>query len=273
MAKLQEKYESKEAALEAFEALLVESDDEDGGVVLHDDVIKQFKTVNDTTKSLSAARKAEREAKGKLKSFENALDGREIEIDSLEDILDEWESLKTLKESGKLEGEDLEKRAKELASAQLETERKKFEREKAKLEKDLAEEREGRTKVSGKLSELTLSQQLSSIAEKKGVKSHSMKFIKRLGADEFEVNEDGEIVDKTDAGRSVEDWLDEIISESPTVTLDPKSAGANITNGGGAAGLKQFTRKQVDDWARNNPAKAAEAMKSVKSGEAKLVDG
>lgn len=193
------------------------------------------------------------------------------QIESLADDLEELAALRAQKESGELKGDELNAKVEELVAKRVETEKRKFERDKAKLEKDLSERDEFLKGTRGKLHELTLDQQLAALAAKKGVKSEqALKKIKRFGRDEFAVNDDGEIIDKTDAGRTIESWLDDEISADWTLTADPKPGGTNAQPGNGKPGGKP-TYKRADYDKLPEPQRREIALRANK-GEATIVD-
>lgn len=209
-----------------------------------------------------------KEAEAKLKGFEGIKD---VDLEKIHDDLEELQELRDLREAGSLDGKNKEE-IDALVEKRVETERKKFERENAKLQTELQQKTEALGQTSGRLSKLTLEGKLTREAEKLGVKPHGMRILKRFGLDEFQLDDAGEIVDRTDAGRTIADWLQNEIEENPTLTVDLKSASMGADNGGGGGGKRTYKRAEFDQLAKENPAEASKIMSSVKSGEASLVD-
>lgn len=241
---------------------------EDGKWKMVDALARKTADLGNLSRATQAARKEAKEAKAKLKAFEDALEGREIE--DLASALDEYESLKS--KASAFDAGDNKEKIEALVQKRLETEAARYKRDLGKLQaanKDL-EAALGNTR--GKLSEVTLDRVIAEKAKAAGIKDHSLKFIRRMARDDFSVDDNGEIIDRTEAGRSLDDWLQSQIDETPTLTIDLSNGGSGAYNGGATKGVRTIKRADFDSMAKENPKQAAATMAAVKNGEARLVD-
>lgn len=266
MPKLNEKYASKDEALKEFEALLVEEDD---GVTLHQDVIRQFTAVNDMKSNLSKARSEERAAKAKMKELESAIDGRDI--NDLEAALDELEELRSRKDSF-ASGDDKQK-IDEIVSRRVEAATKKHQRELARIASERDEFKTSFEKSNGRLTDLTLEQQIAKMAKAKGIQDSSLKLVMRYAKQDFQLDENGDIVARDDSGTELDKYFTTLIDENPALTINLKDAGSDITKLGGSVGTRSVKRSDFDELSKTDPAKARELVSSVREGKAQLVDG
>lgn len=196
----------------------------------------------------------------------------DIEANKLSEMLEELEDLRQLKESGEFDEGNREK-LEELVGKRVETERKKFERDNAKLKAQLDEANTKLGETSGKLKTVSLETQARELAAKYKIASHSLDDALFHVTKSFDLDDEGNIVDRTDAGRTLEDWFDETVPNKPGWTFDPKTSGSGAHGGsGGHGGKRTYKREEVSQWATENPTKAKEAMEAVKKGDAQLVD-
>lgn len=197
----------------------------------------------------------------------------DIDLDTLPDDLDELQQLRQAKEAGTLEGEEANKRIEAIVTERLDLIQKKHDRELKKVEDErdaAASERDG---ARGELRDIRLDQQITKLAGDKGVKPHSMRSIRAFGREEFTVNADGEVVDKEETGKTLEDWMDNIVAENPQFTVDLSNAGTGAKPGESTPGKKVFKRTEFDEISATDPKRASEIMADVRKGEAELVEG
>lgn len=239
--------------------------EEKGGKVVIVRALQKTQLENAYKKEQERRKKAE-EANEVLKK----LDG--VDLETIGDDLEELQELRDLKEAGEIGSDDNKEKIEALVEKRVETERKKFERDLNKLRAENETTNSTLKSTREKLSSITLDDAISKAAAELEVKNHGLKVVKRFGRDEFMLNDEGEIVDRSDAGRTIQDWIQNEIDENPTLTMDLKSAGMGADNGGGGGGKRTYKRAEFDEIARNNPAEAAKVMASVRGGEASLVD-
>lgn len=267
MPKLQKKYASRDAALKAFEALLIDAE-EGEEVTLHEDVIKQFEVVNDTTGSLKAARKAEKEAQAAFKALKDSLEGHEIE--DLDEALEQLADLRA-REAEFESGSDKDSAEIKAEARQLQADLRKATKEVAKMQKALEEKDAAFGSTRSELHELKFDSHFGKLAKEAGVKN-SLDDLMDAARYRFKFDENGEIVNKKDDGPSMDEWLDERVSGNPIYTADLSNGGSNVINGGGGGGKRTIKREDYEKISTSDPAQASALMASVRKGEATLVD-
>lgn len=245
-------------------------EDKRGAFVEKDGKFAVVKALDKTAlqNTLDANKKTIKEQKDALKRFAD-LDLDDDKIASLHDDLEELEELRKGKDLDP-NSKDYQKKIDEAVASKLEAVTKKFEREIAKRDKDIATKDEILGKTNKSLSKATLERVVIDKAVEKGVQKHSLKSALRFASDDFTVNEEGEIVDKTDAGRSIEDWLDEYVTENPQATIDLKNAGTGSLGGDGKGGGNN--RITMEQFNKMPPAKQDEIAEKAGKGELTLVD-
>lgn len=195
----------------------------------------------------------------------------DFDLEKYNEAMEELEELRGLKEAGSFDEKNKEK-LEELVAKRVETERKKFERETAKLKTELETANAKLGETGSKLKTVTLETQARALAAKHKIAEHSIDDALFHVTRAFDLDEDGNVVDRSDAGRTLEDWFSETVPNKPGWTFDPKAGGSGALGGGKSGGGKRtYTEKEFDDLSINNPSKAAEIAAAIGKGEAELV--
>lgn len=212
--------------------------------------------------------------KDKLKAATDRLKGvpEDFDLSKLSEINEELEELRAEKEAGSLDGANKEK-IDEIVEKRLDTERKKWDREKTKLQGDLDAATTKLGETSGKLKTVSLETRAREIASKHKVQPHSIDDALYRVSQDFDLDDDGQVVDKSEAGRTLDDWFAETVPTKPGWTFAPEPGGTGAQPGSGKhGGPRTVKRSEADKLAVENPSKAKELMASVSKGEVQLVD-
>lgn len=212
-----------------------------------------------------------KDANAKIADFEAATDGREI--DDLSGALDELETLREQKSDFEKGGD---KDAAEIRAELHETKAalNKSNRELTKttnaLNLSLDETKKELDKSQGELGSLRFESIFQKEAKDVGIRN-SINLVMAGAKQEFKY-EDGGIVPIAEDGPDFSSWMSDQVAENAFLTADLKNGGMDTTNNGGGGGKRTIKRGDFDTLSRENPAKAAEVMTSVRQGEAHLVD-
>lgn len=264
--KLKLSYNSQEDIPNGYEALYTEKD---GKWVLTG--IEGMKTQEDITR-LSESLRKEREDHKKVKDILAKLGGPDLDADALVEKLDEYEELKLRVESGE-GGKIDDKKVEELVEQRVQRRLAPVERERDRLKTRNAELESENGTLKGTITRGTVESELRRHATEGKVVTSALDDILDIGANIFEVAEDGAVVTKqglrnVPAGVTPDVWLSDMKEKRPHWWPASQGGGAGGSGGGNGTGVNPWTK---DNWSieaqaqivRTDPGKADRLAKAA----------
>ena len=264
--KLKLSYSSQEDIPNGYEALYTEKD---GKWVLTG--IEGMKTQEDITR-LSESLRKEREDHKKVKDILAKLGGPELDADALVEKLDEYEELKLRVESGE-GGKIDDKKVEELVEQRVQRRLAPVERERDRLKTRNTELENENGTLKGTITRGTVESELRRHATEGKVVTSALDDILDIGANIFEVAEDGAVVTKqglrnVPAGVTPDVWLSDMKEKRPHWWPASQGGGAGGSGGGNGTGVNPWTK---DNWSieaqaqlvRTDPGKADRLAKAA----------
>lgn len=264
--KLKLSYNSQEDIPNGYEALYTEKD---GKWVLTG--IEGMKTQEDITR-LSESLRKEREDHKKVKDILAKLGGPDLDADALVEKLDEYEELKLRVESGE-GGKIDDKKVEELVEQRVQRRLAPVERERDRLKTRNTELENENGTLKGTITRGTVESELRRHATEGKVVTSALDDILDIGANIFEVAEDGAVVTKQGvrgvaAGITPDVWLSDMKEKRPHWWPASQGGGAGGSGGGNGTGVNPWTK---DNWSieaqaqlvRTDPGKADRLAKAA----------
>lgn len=264
--KLKLSYNSQEDIPNGYEALYTEKD---GKWVLTG--IEGMKTQEDITR-LSESLRKEREDHKKVKDVLAKLGGPDLDADALVEKLDEYEELKLRVESGE-GGKIDDKKVEELVEQRVQRRLAPVERERDRLKTRNTELESENSTLKGTITRGTVESELRRHATEGKVVTSALDDILDIGANIFEVAEDGAVVTKqglrnVPAGVTPDVWLSDMKEKRPHWWPASQGGGAGGSGGGNGTGVNPWTK---DNWSieaqaqlvRTDPGKADRLAKAA----------
>ena len=264
--KLKLSYNSQEDIPNGYEALYTEKD---GKWVLTG--IEGMKTQEDITR-LSESLRKEREDHKKVKDILAKLGGPELDADALVEKLDEYEELKLRVESGE-GGKIDDKKVEELVEQRVQRRLAPVERERDRLKTRNTELENENGTLKGTITRGTVESELRRHATEGKVVTSALDDILDIGANIFEVAEDGAVVTKQGvrgvaAGITPDVWLSDMKEKRPHWWPASQGGGAGGSGGSNGTGVNPWTK---DNWSieaqaqlvRTDPGKADRLAKAA----------
>ena len=264
--KLKLSYNSQEDIPNGYEALYTEKD---GKWVLTG--IEGMKTQEDITR-LSESLRKEREDHKKVKDILAKLGGPDLDADALVEKLDEYEELKLRVESGE-GGKIDDKKVEELVEQRVQRRLAPVERERDRLKTRNTELESENSTLKGTITRGTVESELRRHATEGKVVTSALDDILDIGANIFEVAEDGAVVTKqglrnVPAGVTPDVWLSDMKEKRPHWWPASQGGGAGGSGGGNGTGVNPWTK---DNWSieaqaqlvRTDPGKADRLAKAA----------
>lgn len=264
--KLKLSYNSQEDIPNGYEALYTEKD---GKWVLTG--IEGMKTQEDITR-LSESLRKEREDHKKVKDVLAKLGGPDLDADALVEKLDEYEELKLRVESGE-GGKIDDKKVEELVEQRVQRRLAPVERERDRLKTRNTELESENGTLKGTITRGTVESELRRHATEGKVVTSALDDILDIGANIFEVAEDGAVVTKqglrnVPAGVTPDVWLSDMKEKRPHWWPASQGGGAGGSGGGNGTGVNPWTK---DNWSieaqaqlvRTDPGKADRLAKAA----------
>ena len=264
--KLKLSYNSQEDIPNGYEALYTEKD---GKWVLTG--IEGMKTQEDITR-LSESLRKEREDHKKVKDILAKLGGPDLDADALVEKLDEYEELKLRVESGE-GGKIDDKKVEELVEQRVQRRLAPVERERDRLKTRNTELESENGTLKGTITRGTVESELRRHATEGKVVTSALDDILDIGANIFEVAEDGAVVTKQGvrgvaAGVTPDVWLSDMKEKRPHWWPASQGGGAGGSGGGNGTGVNPWTK---DNWSieaqaqlvRTDPGKADRLAKAA----------
>lgn len=264
--KLKLSYNSQEDIPNGYEALYTEKD---GKWVLTG--IEGMKTQEDITR-LSESLRKEREDHKKVKDILAKLGGPDLDADALVEKLDEYEELKLRVESGE-GGKIDDKKVEELVEQRVQRRLAPVERERDRLKTRNTELENENGTLKGTITRGTVESELRRHATEGKVVTSALDDILDIGANIFEVAEDGAVVTKqglrnVPAGVTPDVWLSDMKEKRPHWWPASQGGGAGGSGGGNGTGVNPWTK---DNWSieaqaqlvRTDPGKADRLAKAA----------
>lgn len=264
--KLKLSYNSQEDIPNGYEALYTEKD---GKWVLTG--IEGMKTQEDITR-LSESLRKEREDHKKVKDVLAKLGGPDLDADALVEKLDEYEELKLRVESGE-GGKIDDKKVEELVEQRVQRRLAPVERERDRLKTRNTELENENGALKGTITRGTVESELRRHATEGKVVTSALDDILDIGANIFEVAEDGTVVTKQGlrnvaAGLTPDVWLSDMKEKRPHWWPASQGGGAGGSGGGNGTGVNPWTK---DNWSieaqaqlvRTDPGKADRLAKAA----------
>lgn len=264
--KLKLSYNSQEDIPNGYEALYTEKD---GKWVLTG--IEGMKTQEDITR-LSESLRKEREDHKKVKDVLAKLGGPDLDADALVEKLDEYEELKLRVESGE-GGKIDDKKVEELVEQRVQRRLAPVERERDRLKTRNTELENENGTLKGTITRGTVESELRRHATEGKVVTSALDDILDIGANIFEVAEDGAVVTKqglrnVPAGVTPDVWLSDMKEKRPHWWPASQGGGAGGSGGGNGTGVNPWTK---DNWSieaqaqlvRTDPGKADRLAKAA----------
>lgn len=264
--KLKLSYTSQEDIPNGYEALYTEKD---GKWVLTG--IEGMKTQEDITR-LSESLRKEREDHKKVKDILAKLGGPDLDADALVEKLDEYEELKLRVESGE-GGKIDDKKVEELVEQRVQRRLAPVERERDRLKTRNTELESENGTLKGTITRGTVESELRRHATEGKVVTSALDDILDIGANIFEVAEDGAVVTKqglrnVPAGVTPDVWLSDMKEKRPHWWPASQGGGAGGSGGGNGTGVNPWTK---DNWSieaqaqlvRTDPGKADRLAKAA----------
>lgn len=264
--KLKLSYNSQEDIPNGYEALYTEKD---GKWVLTG--IEGMKTQEDITR-LSESLRKEREDHKKVKDILAKLGGPDLDADALVEKLDEYEELKLRVESGE-GGKIDDKKVEELVEQRVQRRLAPVERERDRLKTRNTELESENGTLKGTITRGTVESELRRHATEGKVVTSALDDILDIGANIFEVAEDGAVVTKqgvrnVPAGVTPDVWLSDMKEKRPHWWPASQGGGAGGSGGGNGTGVNPWTK---DNWSieaqaqlvRTDPGKADRMAKAA----------
>lgn len=264
--KLRLSYNSQEDIPNGYEALYTEKD---GKWVLTG--IEGMKTQEDVTR-LSESLRKEREDHKKVKDILAKLGGPDLDADALVEKLDEYEELKLRVESGE-GGKIDDKKVEELVEQRVQRRLAPVERERDRLKTRNTELENENGTLKGTITRGTVESELRRHATEGKVVTSALDDILDIGANIFEVAEDGAVVTKqglrnVPAGVTPDVWLSDMKEKRPHWWPASQGGGAGGSGGGNGTGVNPWTK---DNWSieaqaqlvRTDPGKADRLAKAA----------
>lgn len=241
--KLKLSYNSQEDIPNGYEALYTEKD---GKWVLTG--IEGMKTQEDITR-LSESLRKEREDHKKVKDILAKLGGPDLDADALVEKLDEYEELKLRVESGE-GGKIDDKKVEELVEQRVQRRLAPVERERDRLKTRNTELENENGTLKGTITRGTVESELRRHATEGKVVTSALDDILDIGANIFEVAEDGAVVTKqglrnVPAGITPDVWLSDMKEKRPHWWPASQGGGAGGSGGGNGTGVNPWTK---DNW-------------------------
>lgn len=248
--KLKLSYNSQEDIPNGYEALYTEKD---GKWVLTG--IEGMKTQEDITR-LSESLRKEREDHKKVKDVLAKLGGPDLDADALVEKLDEYEELKLRVESGE-GGKIDDKKVEELVEQRVQRRLAPVERERDRLKTRNTELETENGTLKGTITRGTVESELRRHATEGKVVTSALDDILDIGANIFEVAEDGAVVTRqglrnVPAGVTPDVWLSDMKEKRPHWW--PASQG------GGAGGGSKDGGTTSNPWTKDNWSIEAQAQ-------------
>ena len=264
--KLKLSYNTQEDIPNGYEALYTEKD---GKWVLTG--IEGMKTQEDITR-LSESLRKEREDHKKVKDILAKLGGPDLDADALVEKLDEYEELKLRVESGE-GGKIDDKKVEELVEQRVQRRLAPVERERDRLKTRNTELENENGTLKGTITRGTVESELRRHATEGKVVTSALDDILDIGANIFEVAEDGAVVTKqglrnVPAGVTPDVWLSDMKEKRPHWWPASQGGGAGGSGGGNGTGVNPWTK---DNWSieaqaqlvRTDPGKADRLAKAA----------
>lgn len=264
--KLKLSYNSQEDIPNGYEALYTEKD---GKWVLTG--IEGMKTQEDITR-LSESLRKEREDHKKVKDILAKLGGPDLDADALVEKLDEYEELKLRVESGE-GGKIDDKKVEELVEQRVQRRLAPVERERDRLKTRNTELENENGTLKGTITRGTVESELRRHATEGKVVTSALDDILDIGANIFEVAEDGAVVTKqglrnVPAGVTPDVWLSDMKEKRPHWWPASQGGGAGGSGSGNGTGVNPWTK---DNWSieaqaqlvRTDPGKADRLAKAA----------
>lgn len=264
--KLKLSYNTQEDIPNGYEALYTEKD---GKWVLTG--IEGMKTQEDITR-LSESLRKEREDHKKVKDVLAKLGGPDLDADALVEKLDEYEELKLRVESGE-GGKIDDKKVEELVEQRVQRRLAPVERERDRLKTRNTELENENGTLKGTITRGTVESELRRHATEGKVVTSALDDILDIGANIFEVAEDGAVVTKQGlrnvaAGITPDVWLSDMKEKRPHWWPASQGGGAGGSGGGNGTGVNPWTK---DNWSieaqaqlvRTDPGKADRLAKAA----------
>lgn len=264
--KLKLSYNSQEDIPNGYEALYTEKD---GKWVLTG--IEGMKTQEDITR-LSESLRKEREDHKKVKDVLAKLGGPDLDADALVEKLDEYEELKLRVESGE-GGKIDDKKVEELVEQRVQRRLAPVERERDRLKTRNTELESENGTLKGTITRGTVESELRRHATEGKVVTSALDDILDIGANIFEVAEDGAVVTKqglrnVPAGVTPDVWLSDMKEKRPHWWPASQGGGAGGSGSGNGTGVNPWTK---DNWSieaqaqlvRTDPGKADRLAKAA----------
>lgn len=264
--KLKLSYNSQEDIPNGYEALYTEKD---GKWVLTG--IEGMKTQEDITR-LSESLRKEREDHKKVKDILAKLGGPDLDADALVEKLDEYEELKLRVESGE-GGKIDDKKVEELVEQRVQRRLAPVERERDRLKTRNTELESENGTLKGTITRGTVESELRRHATEGKVVTSALDDILDIGANIFEVAEDGAVVTKqglrnVPAGVTPDVWLSDMKEKRPHWWPASQGGGAGGSGGGNGTGVNPWAK---DNWSieaqaqlvRTDPGKADRLAKAA----------
>lgn len=264
--KLKLSYNTQEDIPNGYEALYTEKD---GKWVLTG--IEGMKTQEDITR-LSESLRKEREDHKKVKDILAKLGGPDLDADALVEKLDEYEELKLRVESGE-GGKIDDKKVEELVEQRVQRRLAPVERERDRLKTRNTELENENGTLKGTITRGTVESELRRHATEGKVVTSALDDILDIGANIFEVAEDGAVVTKQGlrnvaAGITPDVWLSDMKEKRPHWWPASQGGGAGGSGGGNGTGVNPWTK---DNWSieaqaqlvRTDPGKADRLAKAA----------
>lgn len=264
--KLKLSYNSQEDIPNGYEALYTEKE---GKWVLTG--IEGMKTQEDITR-LSESLRKEREDHKKVKDILAKLGGPDLDADALVEKLDEYEELKLRVESGE-GGKIDDKKVEELVEQRVQRRLAPVERERDRLKTRNTELENENGTLKGTITRGTVESELRRHATEGKVVTSALDDILDIGANIFEVAEDGAVVTKQGlrnvaAGITPDVWLSDMKEKRPHWWPASQGGGAGGSGGGNGTGVNPWTK---DNWSieaqaqlvRTDPGKADRLAKAA----------
>ncbi len=264
--KLKLSYNSQEDIPNGYEALYTEKD---GKWVLTG--IEGMKTQEDITR-LSESLRKEREDHKKVKDVLAKLGGPDLDADALVEKLDEYEELKLRVESGE-GGKIDDKKVEELVEQRVQRRLAPVERERDRLKTRNTELESENGTLKGTITRGTVESELRRHATEGKVVTSALDDILDIGANIFEVAEDGAVVTRqglrnVPAGVTPDVWLSDMKEKRPHWWPASQGGGAGGGSKDGGTASNPWTK---DNWSieaqaqlvRTDPGKADRMAKAA----------
>lgn len=264
--KLKLVYGTQEDIPNGYEALYTEKDGK-----WHLTGVEGMKTSEDISRLTESLRK-EREDHKKVKDVLAKLGGPDLDADALVEKLDEYEELKLRVESGE-GGKIDDKKVEELVEQRVQRRLAPVERERDRLKTRNTELETENGTLKGTITRGTVESELRRHATEGKVVTSALDDILDIGANIFEVAEDGAVVTKqglrnVPAGVTPDVWLSDMKEKRPHWWPASQGGGAGGSGSGNGTGVNPWTK---DNWSieaqaqlvRTDPGKADRLAKAA----------